>query len=56
MNSRNQNGTTKVKSSPYVQSQNYNLRRVPLVEQELLTLPEHLSSPLFLVGFVLRDL
>ena len=31
-------------------------RRVPLVEQELLTLPEHLSSPLFLVGFVLLDL
>jgi len=25
-------------------------RRVPLVEQELLTLPEHLSSPPFLVG------
>ena len=32
------------------------IRRVPLVEQELLTLPEHLSSPRFLVGFVLRDL
>ena len=27
--------------------------RVPLVEQELLTLPEHLISPPFLVGFVL---
>ena len=26
------------------------------MEQELLTLPEHLSSPRFLVGFVLRDL
>jgi hypothetical protein len=26
---------------------------VPLVEQELLTLPEHLSSPRFFVGFVL---
>jgi hypothetical protein len=26
---------------------------VSLVEQELLTLPEHLSSPCFLVGFVL---
>jgi hypothetical protein len=31
-------------------------RRVPLVEQELPTLPEHLSSPRFLVGFVLLDL
>jgi hypothetical protein len=31
-------------------------RRVPLVEQKLLTLPEHLSSPRFLVGFVLLDL
>ena len=31
-------------------------RRVPLVEQELLTLPEHLRSPQFLVGFVLLDL
>jgi hypothetical protein len=31
-------------------------RRVPLVEQELTTLPEHLSSPPFLVGFVLLDL
>jgi hypothetical protein len=31
-------------------------RRVPLVEQELLTLPEHLSSPRFLVGFVVLDL
>jgi hypothetical protein len=33
-------------------------RRVLLVEQELLTLPEHLCSPpppLFLVGFVLLD-
>ena len=29
---------------------------VPLVEQELLTLPEHLSSPQFLVRFVLLDL
>jgi hypothetical protein len=29
-------------------------RRVPLVEQELLTLPEHLSSPRFIVRFVLR--
>jgi hypothetical protein len=27
-------------------------RRVPLVEQKLLTLPEHLSSSRFLVGFV----
>jgi len=27
-----------------------------LVEQELLTLLEHLSSPPFLVGFVLLDL
>ena len=25
-------------------------RRVPLVEQELLTLPQHLSSPRFLIG------
>jgi hypothetical protein len=31
-------------------------RRVPLVEQELLTLPEHLSSPPHLVRFVLLDL
>ena len=31
-------------------------RRVPLVEQELLTLTEYLSSPPVLVGFVLRDL
>jgi len=31
-------------------------RRVPLVEQELLTLPEHLSSHPVLVGFVLLDL
>ena len=31
-------------------------RRVPLVEQELLTLPEHLSSPPFLVGFLLLNL
>jgi len=31
-------------------------RRVPLVEQELLTLQEHLSTPRFLVGFVLLDL
>jgi len=29
---------------------------VPLVEQELITLPEHLRSPRFLVGFVLLDL
>jgi hypothetical protein len=27
-----------------------------LVEQELLTLPEHMSSPRFLFGFVLLDL
>ena len=31
-------------------------RRVSLVEQELLTLPEHLSSPPFLRRFVLLDL
>jgi len=31
-------------------------RRVSLVEQELPTLPEHLSSPRLLVGFVLLDL
>jgi hypothetical protein len=32
--------------------------QVPLVEQELLTIPEHMSSPLtpFLVAFVLLDL
>ena len=30
-------------------------RRVQLVEQELLTLPEHLRSPRFLMGFVLLD-
>jgi hypothetical protein len=29
---------------------------VSLVEQERLTLPEHTSSPRFLVGFVLLDL
>jgi hypothetical protein len=28
-------------------------RRVSVLEQELLTLPEHLSSPRFFVGFVL---
>jgi len=37
-------------------SENNVLRRVPLIEQELSTLPEHLSSPRFLVGFVLLDL
>jgi hypothetical protein len=31
-------------------------RRVPLEEQELLSLPEHLSSPPVLVGLVLLDL
>ena len=31
-------------------------RLVPLVEQKLLTLPEHMSSLRFLVGFVLLDL
>ena len=31
-------------------------RRVSLVKKELLTLLEHLNSPWFLVGFVLRDL
>ena len=31
-------------------------RRVPLVEQELLTLPDHMSSPPVLVRFVLLDL
>ena len=31
-------------------------RRVPLVKQELLTIPEHLSSPPGLVGFVLHNL
>ena len=31
-------------------------RRVPLVKQELISLPEHLSSPLVLVGFMLRYL
>jgi hypothetical protein len=29
---------------------------VSLVEQKLITLPEHPSSPRFLVGFVLLDL
>jgi hypothetical protein len=34
----------------------YTMRnRVSLVEQDLLTLPEHLRSPLVLVGFVLLD-
>ena len=32
------------------------LTRVPLVEQEQPTFPEHPSSPRFLVGFVLLDL
>jgi hypothetical protein len=31
-------------------------RRVSLVEQELLTLPEHLSSPPVVVVFVIFDL
>jgi hypothetical protein len=31
------------------------IRWVPLVEKELLTLPEHLSSPRLLVGFALID-
>jgi hypothetical protein len=31
-------------------------RRMPLVEQVLLSLPEHLSSTLVLVGFVLLEL
>jgi hypothetical protein len=31
-------------------------QRVLLVEEELLTLPEHLSSSRFLMGFVLLDL
>jgi hypothetical protein len=31
-------------------------RRVPLMEQERLTLPEHMSSPPVLVGFVLPDI
>ena len=35
---------------------NRTLRRVPLVEQKLLILPDYLSSPWFLVGFVLLDL
>ena len=33
----------------------YFTRRMPLVEQKLLSLPKHLSSPRFLVGFVLLD-
>ena len=32
------------------------IRRMPLVEQELLSLPEHLNSPPVLMGFVLLDL
>jgi hypothetical protein len=32
------------------------LRRVPLVEQGLLNLPEHLSSPRIFVWFMLLDL
>jgi len=32
------------------------ISRVPLVEQELLILPEHLNSLPVLVGFVLLDL
>jgi hypothetical protein len=31
-------------------------RRMPLVAKELLTLPEHLSTPSVLVGFVVLDL
>jgi len=32
------------------------IRRVPIMDEELLTLPEHMSSSLVLVGFVLIDL
>jgi hypothetical protein len=31
-------------------------QKLPHVEQELLSLPEHLRSPQFLVGFMLLDL
>ena len=31
-------------------------KAIDIVEQELPTLPEHMSSPRFLVGFVLLDL
>jgi hypothetical protein len=31
-------------------------QRVPLVEQELFVLPDHLISPTVFVGFVLLDL
>ena len=35
---------------------NIKFRKNRLLEQKLLTFPEHLSSPRFLVGFVLLDL
>ena len=34
----------------------FGVMMLPLVEQELFTLPEYLRSPRFLVGFVLLDL
>ena len=40
----------------YLQCNTGATRRVPLVEQELSTLPEHMSSPPVLVGIVLLDL
>jgi hypothetical protein len=35
---------------------NFTTKNPTLVEQELLSLPEHLSSPRFLKGFLLLDL
>ena len=41
---------------PGIYSISHTSFHMSLVEQELLTVPEHLSSPRFLVGFVLLDL
>jgi len=41
---------------PFLTLLHFFTRYVPPVEQELLTLPEHLSSPPVLVGFALLDL
>jgi hypothetical protein len=40
----------------FMHMENALTRRVPLMEQELLTLPVHLSSPPVLMVFVLLDL
>ena len=43
------------KNYMYTDSQ-FNYLRMPLVEQELLILPEKMSSPKVLMGFILLDL